>query len=89
MNQISHGMDVAGVRTLASQFEAKASEIEGIANQLTSQLGGTAWVGPDATTFRNDWDGQYRSYLRQVADALRTAQANALRNADQQESASA
>lgn len=37
---------------------------KGIANELTSRLGSTAWMDPDASNFRSEWDdGQYRSYL--------------------------
>lgn len=86
--QISHGMDVGAVRQLASQFGAKADEIDQIASTLTTQLDGTAWIGPDATRFRSDWQSQHVAALRNVSNALREAQQTAMRNADQQEQAS-
>ncbi len=85
---ISHGMDISAVRNLAQQFGAKADQIDEISRTLTSQLESTAWVGPDATRFRSDWQSQHVAALRNVSQALRDAQQAAMRNADQQEQAS-
>jgi uncharacterized protein YukE len=82
------GMDIPAVRTLASQLNAKADEIESIANSLSSQLDGVQWVGFDATNFRNDWQGTHRTQLHAVASALRDASTRATANANQQEQAS-
>jgi uncharacterized protein YukE len=82
------GMDIPGVRTLATQMKAKADEIEGIQRELTSKLQGTQWVGPDRQQFEGDWNGQYSNSLRQVAQALRDAAQRAEQNATQQEQAS-
>jgi len=82
------GMDIAAVRTLATQFETKAGEIDNLRTQLTTQLDGTAWVGADRERFHSDWMGQYTTSLNQVADALRDACTRARMNADQQETAS-
>lgn len=82
------GMDIAAVRTLASQLAAKADEIETIANGLTSQLDGVQWVGFDADSFRSDWHSTHRSQLHAVSAALRDASTRATANATQQEEAS-
>ena len=82
------GMDVSAVRTLASQLIAKADEIDTICTTLGSQLDSTQWVGPDATSFRGDWNGTYRAQLSTVAHALRDASSRATNNANQQDQAS-
>jgi uncharacterized protein YukE len=82
------GLDVEQVRTLSTQLNQKAQDIQGILSSLTSQLNGTAWEGPDATQFRNDWNGQHTSSLRQVISALQEAAGNAQRNAAAQETTS-
>ena len=83
------GMDVAALRTLASQLSAKADEIDSIANGLSSQLDGVQWVGFDADGFRNDWQTTHRTQLHAVSTALRDASSRATANANQQEEASA
>lgn len=82
------GMEIGAVRQLATQLGAKADEIDQLAAQLTQQLSGTQWVGPDATRFRDDWQSQHVPALRNVSSALRTARDAATRNADEQEQAS-
>ena len=83
------GMDTGQVRQLASQLNAKADDIDSIMNTLTTALGNTQWVGNDATSFRNDWQGTHRMQLQQVATALRDAAQLATNNANQQDTASA
>ncbi len=83
------GMDIQGVRMMATQLDSKAEEIEAIISTLTATLEGTQWVGQDATRFRSDWSGQHTSQLRTVAQALRTTANQARSDAGQQESASA
>jgi uncharacterized protein YukE len=82
------GMDIQAVRQLATQLNAKAGEIRNLTNQLTGQLEGTAWVGPDRERFYGDWTGQYVSALNNVAQGLEDAAQRATQNANQQEQAS-
>jgi uncharacterized protein YukE len=82
------GMDVAAVRSLASQLSSKADEIETIANTLSSQLDGVHWSGHDADNFRSEWQSTHRSQLHAVSTALRDAATRATANANQQEQAS-
>jgi len=82
------GMDIQAVRQLATQLNAKAGEIRNLTSQLTGQLEGTAWVGPDREQFYGDWTGQYVSALNNVAQGLEDASQRATQNANQQEQAS-
>jgi uncharacterized protein YukE len=82
------GMDVQAVRTLATQFTAKAEEIDSIANSLSNQLNGVQWVGVDGDSFRSDWQSQHRTQLQTVSTALRDAATRATSNANQQEETS-
>ena len=83
------GMDIPAVRQLSSQMTQSASQIRQLMSQLTSQLGGTQWVGPDRTRFESEWSGTYVQQLNQVATALEDAANRATQNANEQESASA
>ena len=82
------GMDIPGVRTLATSMKTKADEIEAIMSQLTSQLGSTQWVGNDRQQFEGDWSSQHCTALKNVAQALRDAATRADSNATQQENTS-
>ena len=83
------GQDVEQVRQLAGQLNAKADEIQNILTQLTTQLQGVHWEGPDAMRFKNEWSSTHTSQLRTVINALQQAAQTALTNASQQEQASA
>ena len=83
------GMDIPAVRQLSSQMTQSASQIRQLMSQLTNQLGGTQWVGPDRQRFESDWSGTYVQQLNQVATALEDAANRATQNANEQESASA
>lgn len=82
------GMDIGQVRAFANQLRTKADEIDGLSRELTSALGNTQWVGQDRQQFEGDWNGQYVSSLKNVADGLRSAATRADGNATQQEEAS-
>lgn len=83
------GMDITQVRTLAKLFQSEAEQINQIISKISGQLGSTQWLGPDATQFHNDWNGQYSSALRNVANELTQASNSATRNANEQEQAAA
>lgn len=82
------GMDIAQVRELSKQMEANAQQISELMRQLTSKLGGTQWVGPDATRFRDEWNSQHCRTLTTVVESLRGAAQRAAQNAQEQEAAS-
>ena len=83
------GMDIPGVRQMATQMDAAAGEIETLMGRLSSVLEGTQWVGTDATNFRSEWAGAHSASLRQISERLRQVSEVARQNADQQEAASA
>ena len=82
------GMDVAAVRSLATQMNHSAAEIQQLANQLSSQLQGASWVGPDRERFVSDWQSTHVVQLNQVVNALNDASTRASQNAQEQENAS-
>lgn len=82
------GLDVQQVRDLATNLDREADSIDQILSKLTGVLNGTQWSGPDATQFRNDWQGSHTTALRKVGQALRDAAQHARANAVAQEQAS-
>lgn len=82
------GMDVEQVRQLATQFGAKADAINDIITDITNRLSSTEWKGTDSEQFRNDWNSNLTTQLRNVEQALRDAQQKATKNATDQEQTS-
>lgn len=85
---ISHGMNIEQVKSLATQLQAKAGDIQSIMSQLDSALASTGWVGPDAVAFENQWNSDYKVRLNQVIQGLQDAATAANSNVSQQEQAS-
>lgn len=83
------GMDVEAVKSLASRMSVTADEIESTVRNLTSQLQGTEWRGPDRLTFENDWGSSASQQLTRIAAQLRETSQHLQREAAQQQSASA
>jgi uncharacterized protein YukE len=85
---ITHGMDIAQVRQLASEMTRAADEIRRLSQQITSKLHSTPWAGPDQQRFESDWTGQHTQQLNTVVQALQDAARTATQNAQEQESTS-
>jgi hypothetical protein len=84
-----HGADVAQLRQLAAQFDAKAQALD--ANRMTvgNAIQVSAWVGPVAVRFRHTWESDYSRKLHDAASRLRDAATSLRANADDQERTSA
>ena len=82
------GMDISGVRQLASQMDQRAEEIRGLMSQLSSALQAAQWVGPDREQFVQQWQSAHCQQLNGVAQGLNEAANRARLNAQQQETAS-
>ena len=82
------GADVTQLKALGSKLLAGSQEIDNQRSLLTKALASTDWMGPDATKFRNEWNGEHAANLTRAAQALQQASQQASRNAADQESAS-
>ena len=82
------GMDIAEVQRLGSQLHAAANDLRTLANNLTTALANTSWVGPDRMRFEQDWQSMHATQINHVAEALEAAGQNANLNAQQQSEAS-
>lgn len=81
------GMDVEAVRTLGTQMETNAGDIENLVTTLTGQVDGVEWQGPDREQFLADWQAAVAN-VQQVVSGVRDAGAKARANADAQEQTS-
>ncbi|MEJ1229647.1 MAG: hypothetical protein WDM88_01865 [Galbitalea sp.] len=82
------GLDVEGVRALATNLDTDGDQIDQILSKLTGILSSTQWSGPDADKFRNDWQGAHSTALRNVSQALHDTATLARSNAAAQEQVS-
>lgn len=83
------GMDTDAVRQLAGHLGGRADDIDSLATALSTELGHVQWQGPDADSFRHDWETTYKVQLHNISIALRDAGSRATFNATQQDQASA
>ncbi|UUL77558.1 hypothetical protein NG819_09205 [Pseudarthrobacter sp. Fe7] len=84
------GADVEQLRTLAQQFSKTADLLQQQSTQLSSQINNNpAWKGADAQRFRSDWNTSHRTLLQQTVSRLQQESKVLLKNADEQEKASA
>lgn len=83
------GQNPDEVRELATLFDTKAGDLEGVVAAINSKLGGTTWVGTDRNRFESDTWSSIQSNLNSIATTLREAGTSARTNASDQETASA
>lgn len=84
-----YGADVAQLRQLASQFDAKAQALDADRMSVGNAIQISAWVGPVAVRFRHTWESDYSRKLHDAASRLRDAAIKLRANADDQERTSA
>ncbi|MDP5228432.1 MULTISPECIES: hypothetical protein [Arthrobacter] len=82
------GADVNQLRTLGKKLQHGADVLNDQRTQLAATLNGTQWMGPDADSFRNEWDSVHFPALVNAAHALSEAGTRAAQNANEQEIAS-
>jgi uncharacterized protein YukE len=87
MSNVTHGNNPEQMGQLAQLLTQKSEELNQTANQLTQQLAGTAWVGPDSERFRGEWE-THRAQLTQIAAQLQEVSATVQRNRQDQEATS-
>lgn len=85
---ITHGMNPEEVEALGKELQTMAEQVNTMCGQLSSKVGATTWVGPDATTFKGDWWPKHEAHLRAVANDLHGFGQSALNNASEQRNVS-
>ena len=64
-------MNITAMRRLTATLRDRAVRVNAIANQFTTRLDtAVTWEGPDASKFRSEWHGHYRSELLSLASRL-------------------
>ena len=83
------GSDPDELRALAVALRTAGTHLATTRQQVDARLATSSWTGPDAETFRADWFRGRRVVLAQAGDLLLAASATLIRNADEQDRASA
>ncbi len=84
-----YGADIAHLRSLATQFDRAADQLETCRMAIGGSVRSSPWQGADAVRFRADWDSAHAGRIASAASLLRTGAQGLRNNADQQEQASA
>lgn len=64
------GGNLDQMQSLDSTFTGQAQAVAELTSRITSTLNGTAWTGPAADRFRQDWSGQFQPALHKLQSAL-------------------
>lgn len=85
---MSHGMNVEDVRALGDLLKRKAADIRSIVSEINGKVHSTAWEGPDARAFKDQWWPDHQQKLATVADQVDGFGQSAINNAQEQQDAS-
>ena len=64
------GGDLEQLQLLEQQFRNDSEAVAELRARITGVLGNTAWTGPAADRFRQDWNGSFSTALSNLAAAL-------------------
>jgi uncharacterized protein YukE len=64
------GADPEQMRQLSAAFRSEAAHVAELRVRIGSTLGATAWTGPAAARFREEWEGVFASALGRLEAAL-------------------
>ena len=78
------GADVEELDRLARKFDEEAQQISQATQQISSQVQSTWWKGSDADRFKSEWNSNYASQLRKIAEALKQVGSTVRKQAAQQ-----
>jgi uncharacterized protein YukE len=79
------GLNVLQMRTLVAGCQREASAIRSTVQQLQRVIDSTWWQGPDADTFRRQWEAEHRRKSLDVAQDLDQLASFLAHHADKQE----
>ncbi|WP_146085140.1 WXG100 family type VII secretion target [Rathayibacter sp. AY1F9] len=84
-----YGADMAQLRDLARRLQSASDQLNGSRQRIGSGIRIAAWMGPVAVRFRMLWDSEYSRQVQSASDALERISRDVLKQAEQQERASA
>ena len=64
------GGDLEQLQVLEQQFRADEQVVADLRTRISNLLAGTAWTGPAADHFREEWGSTFATALTQLAGAL-------------------
>ena len=64
------GGNLGDMDSLAGNFDTQGGKVEELRSAVSGILANTAWTGPAADRFRNEWETTFTSALTQLRGAL-------------------
>ena len=83
-----YGADIEGLEALASRFEAHKDTVISLVQQVTGEVDGVVWTGPDAEALRPEWSDRLLRLVGIVDDTFGTIALEAAQQAAEQRHAS-
>lgn len=66
-----YGADIEQMQQLEASLNQQAEVIQNVITTIRGKVEGTNWQGPDADTFRSEWNGTYTQSLNRVVQELK------------------
>ncbi|GAB2546593.1 WXG100 family type VII secretion target [Brachybacterium huguangmaarense] len=82
------GMDPDAGRTVAEAIKKAGTDIQEVFDQLTGQITGVEWIGPDFDTYVSDWNSFISGSLTSVVDGFTTKGEDLNTQAEEQDTTS-
>ncbi|MCG7308566.1 WXG100 family type VII secretion target [Brachybacterium sp. ACRRE] len=82
------GADTVGLRSTSAEVEKRASQLEGLCQELERLVSAVHWQGADGEAFRRSWHGVVRTRFGEAAEMLHARARLLEQNADEQDEAS-
>ena len=65
-----YGGSIEQMQVLEHQFAADGQQLGDLQRRVTAAVANTAWTGPAADRFRQEWNGTFVGALTRLQDAL-------------------
>ena len=84
MAAVTHGMNPDEVERLGNDLQTISANIGTLIKDIERKIGATTWVGPDSSTFKNQWWPGHRASLSKLQSELHGFGQSAKNNATEQ-----
>jgi hypothetical protein len=67
------GADLPALQSLSDKLTFYSGAINDMNTTLSTQLANTPWTGPISEAFRSDWESEFKTFVKRMADSFSQA----------------